>query len=68
MLAILYSISEGLEEHLGAAPAGPAGRCWTWCPPRPPTAGQHVSIEPDELVIGDVLLVRPGGSGSQPTV
>ncbi|MDF2846713.1 MAG: heavy metal translocating P-type ATPase [Oerskovia sp.] len=62
MLAILYSISEGLEEY-SLARTRRGLRALLDLVPAEATVlrgGQHVSIEPDELVIGDVLLVRPG--------
>ena len=62
MLAILYSISEGLEEY-SLARTRRGLRALLDLVPTEATVlrgGQHVSIEPDELAIGDVLLVRPG--------
>ncbi|MBD7982875.1 heavy metal translocating P-type ATPase [Oerskovia merdavium] len=62
MLAILYSISEGLEEY-SLARTRRGLRALLDLVPTEATVlrgGQHVSIAPDELAIGDVLLVRPG--------
>ena len=62
MLAILYSISEGLEEY-SLARTRRGLRALLDLVPTEATVlrgGQHVSIGPDELAIGDVLLVRPG--------
>lgn len=62
MLAILYSISEGLEEY-SLARTRRGLRALLDLVPTEATVlrgGKHVSIAPDDLVVGDVLLVRPG--------
>ena len=62
MLAILYSISEGLEEY-SLARTRRGLRALLDLVPTEATVlrgGEHVSIAPDDLVVGDVLLVRPG--------
>jgi heavy metal translocating P-type ATPase len=62
MLAILYSISEGLEEY-SLARTRRGLRALLDLVPTEATVlrdGRPVTIDPEQLAVGDVLLVRPG--------
>ena len=61
-LAFLYSISEGLEEY---AVARTRRGLWALLSLVPAEAtilrdAQQVTVAPDQLTVGDLLLVRPG--------
>ncbi|MBE7698693.1 cadmium-translocating P-type ATPase [Oerskovia sp. Sa1BUA8] len=62
MLAILYSISEGLEEYSLARTRRGLRALLDLVPTEATVVrgGEHVSVAPSDLIIGDVLLVRPG--------
>lgn len=62
MLAILYSISEGLEEY-SLARTRRGLRALLDLVPTTATVlrgGAQVDVDPGELVVGDVMVVRPG--------
>ncbi|NKY11904.1 heavy metal translocating P-type ATPase [Cellulomonas hominis] len=62
MLAILYSISEGLEEYSLARTRRGLRALMDLVPTEATVVrgGEHVALDPADLVVGDVLLVRPG--------
>ena len=62
MLAFLYSISEGLEEYAVARTRRGLRALLSLVPAEATILrdGSQVTIAPAELVIGDLLLVRPG--------
>jgi cation-transporting ATPase G len=62
MLAFLYSISEGLEEYAVARTRRGLRALLSLVPAEATILrdGAQVAVSPAELVIGDLLLVRPG--------
>lgn len=62
MLAFLYSISEGLEEYAVARTRRGLRALLSLVPAEATIlrAGAQVTVSPADLVIGDLLLVRPG--------
>ncbi|MFI7068880.1 heavy metal translocating P-type ATPase [Micromonospora sediminicola] len=62
MLAFLYSISEGLEEYSVARTRRGLRALLTLVPAEATVLrdGQQVTIDPAQLRVGDLLLVRPG--------
>ena len=62
MLAFLYSISEGLEEYAVARTRRGLRALLSLVPAEATVlrAGAQVTVAPADLVIGDLLLVRPG--------
>jgi cation-transporting ATPase G len=61
-LAFLYSISEGLEEYAVARTRRGLRALLSLVPPEATVLrhGAQVTVAPDDLALGDVLLVRPG--------
>lgn len=61
-LAFLYSLSEGLEEY-SVAKTRKGLRALLDLVPREATvrrAGEELVVDPEELVVGDLMLVKPG--------
>ena len=61
-LAFLYSLSEGLEEYSLAKTRGGLRALLSLVPPTATVRrdGVERTVEPDELAVGDVMLVKPG--------
>jgi cation-transporting ATPase G len=62
LLGILFSIAEGLEHHAVARTRRGLRALLALVPPTASVLrdGREVTVAPDDLVVGDVLVLRPG--------
>lgn len=62
MLAILFSIAEGLEHHAVTRTRRGLRALLSLVPPRATVIrhGREITISPEDLMVGDVMVLRPG--------